>query len=329
MALYVSHGLTLGIELLGREIASHLDQLLQDLAWVRCDAAISKPSLSLRVGLDSCEIKIPQTARELFRADGFSGLELEEDFYLTDGSSTFHSRVATCAGDVSLSPSFLHKPLILQRNFWAFALLKLLRNLGIFTLHAAGVTRNGLGVLIVGSPGSGKSTLAIGLVRLGWSYLSDDGLLLRRHRDGIEALALRKNFYLNADAASDYAEIPLGEEIPDAHGGRKRKLQIEQVYPAQYVEKCDPKVLLFSRIVSDTQSALFPCDRVTALKNLLEQSGPQLFDRRTMDQQLEVLSGLVGQTECYELRAGLDLYRDPARLAHLLAGCEPDERWLD
>jgi len=329
MALYTSHGLTLKVKSCGLKTEAHLHQLLQDLSWVRNDAVGTNPSLCLKVGFDGRKVEIPTTARELFRADGFCGVEIGEDFYLTDGSSTFHHRGETAEGDVSLSPSFLEKPLILQRNFWAFALLKLLRSLSVYSLHAAGVTRNGLGMLIVGSPGSGKSTLAIGLVRLGWSYLSDDALLLRRQPNGIEALALRKSFYVNADAVSDYAEIPFGEEVPDTPGGRKRRLKIEEAYPAQYVEKCNPTVLLFSRIVSDRQSALIPCDNIAALKNLLAQSGPQLFDQKTMGKQLELLARLLRQSASYELSAGLDLYHDPGKLTQLLAGCEQDERWLD
>jgi hypothetical protein len=308
---------------------AHLEQLLEDLSWVRCYHAASKPFLNLRVGLESCKVEIPPTARELFRADGFYGMEVGEDFYLTDGSSTFHSRASTGEGDIFLSPSFSHKSPLLQRNFWAYALVKLLRTQSIFGLHGAAVMRNGLGVLIIGSPGSGKSTLAIGLIRQGWDYLSDDALLLRENSNRIEALAFRKNFYVNADAAPNYAEFPLGDEVPDSYGGTKRRLKIEEVYPAQFVEKCHPTVLLFSRIVSDRQSALIPCDRITTLKNLLAQSGPQLFDQNSMGKQLELLAQLLRQSASYELKAGLDLYHDPGKLTRLLAGCEQDGRWLD
>jgi hypothetical protein len=276
MAHYLSHGLTLKVNTSNSETASYLDQLLQDLSWARTDRVATNASIYINVGLDSCNARIPTTARELFRADGFCGFEIGDDFYLSDGSTTFHQHPPSAQGDVSLSPSFFAKPSVLQRNFWAFALIKLLRSLSIFSLHAAGVTRHGRGVLIVGSPGSGKSTLAIGLVRLGWKYLSDDALLLRDNADQLEALAFRKSFYVDTDAASDYTEIPLGGEVPDSHGGMKRRLNIEEVYPAQHEQRCDPRVLLFSRIVSDLPSLLVPVDRVIALKNLLKQCSPQL-----------------------------------------------------
>ena len=127
-------------------------------------------------------------------------------------------------------------------------------------------------------------------------------------------MALRKHFYIDADAAVSSGEIPLGEEAPDNNGRPRRRVCLEEVYPAQYMARCLPQVLLFSRIVPDAQSTLLRLDRVHALRHLLAGSGPQLFDRATMAHHLEVLKRLVQQTATYELRAGLDLYRDPMTL---------------
>ena len=62
--------------------------------------------------------------------------------------------------------------------------------------------------------------------------------------------------------------------------------------------------------------------RVDALKNLLTESGPQMFDHFTMAQHVEVLKTLLSQTKTYELQAGLDLHRDPLTLERLLAQAE-------
>ena len=43
-----------------------------------------------------------------------------------------------------------------------------------FRLHAGGVVRNGVAVLLVGPSGAGKSTLVMRLVTDGFSLLSDD-----------------------------------------------------------------------------------------------------------------------------------------------------------
>ncbi|HEX2524475.1 MAG TPA: hypothetical protein VHP35_20365 [Terriglobia bacterium] len=184
-------------------------------------------------------------------------------------------------------------------------------------------------------------------------------------------MALRKHFYVDADAAISSGEVPLREEscekiptvpelggrgsrraaldqesaalgsprgspsrmfsqlqeTPDKAGRTRRRVRLEEVYPAQYMARCSPQVLLFARIVPEAQSSLHPLDRVDALRRLLAGSGPQLFDRGTMPHHLEVLKRLIQQTATYELRAGLDLYRDPMTLVRLLNEAEGAERW--
>jgi len=328
MTLYSFHDLTLEVQQEGQETGADLDNVIQNLSWVRADTPVRQPSLRLSVRLNDHGVKIPRMSREVFRADGFCGLEKGDDFYLSDGSSLFHLQASRGQGEAQLAPSFFDKPSFLQRNFWAFGLLKLLRPIGIYCLHAAGVvSRKELGLLIIGESGGGKSTLAIGLIQQGWGYLSDDAVLLRLQPEGVEALAFRKHFYIDASTAKDYANLPLGEEVSDTAGRRKRRVRLDEAYPEQYVSECLPRLLLFSQIVPHTQSALLPLDRLSALKNLLAQSGPQLFDTGTMAQHLEVLKRLVQQTVPYELRAGRDLYRHPVTLGRLLAKAEGEREW--
>jgi hypothetical protein len=181
------------------------------------------------------------------------------------------------------------------------------------------VNQDGLGLLVVGASGNGKSTLALGLVRAGWSYLSDDALLLRPTPDGVEALALRQGLYIDAARSADYSDLPLGEEVPVTRGRQKRKVAIEEVYPGRHLDRCMPRLLVFPRIMPQNQSELVPLDPVRALKLLLAESAPQLFDTKTMARHLEVLKTLLQQSTAYELRAGIDLCRDPAKLVRLLA----------
>jgi hypothetical protein len=124
-----------------------------------------------------------------------------------------------------------------------------------------------------------------------------------------------------------YAELPCGEEAPETDGRWKRRVHLEAVYPAQQVAACLPRVLLFARIVPSAQSTLRPLDHLNALKYLLAQSGPQLFDRHTMAPHLEVLKRLVQQVTSYALHAGRDLYQQPGLLGHLLAEVTGEVPW--
>jgi hypothetical protein len=64
-----------------------------------------------------------------------------------------------------------------------------------------------------------------------------------------------------------------------------------------------------------------------ALRQLLNQSGPQLFDRWTMQTHLEVLTCLLDQAAVYELQAGLDLYEEPLRLGDLIGEVRGAVSW--
>jgi hypothetical protein len=328
MALFAFHDLTLETKHQGDVAGEDLARVLEELSWVSITETTKEPTLRLSVSDRQDGLTVPPLSKEVFRADGFSALESGDDFYVTDGFSILRLRPAQGEGSAFLAPSFWTKPALLQSNFWAFTLLKLLRPLGLHSLHSAGVVaKEKLGVLIIGPPGSGKSTLALGLIRHGWRYLSDDAVLLRFHAVEVEALALRKHFYIDASAAGSVVELPLGEEVPDNTGRLRRRVCLEETCAERYAVGCFPQVLLFSRIVPQAQSSLLPLDQVHALRHLLSASGPQLLDRKWMNPHLEVLKRLIQQTASYELQAGLDLYRNPITLVHLLNEAEGAEKW--
>jgi hypothetical protein len=319
VARFTCHGMALEVEQESPGTAFPLDRLVEGLWWVRTNDSGGQEPLRLILSQHDHAPEVPRGAQPVPGLKGFRGLAEAHQCYLTDGYSLLHLQPGQGQGYARLAPNFFARPPRLQRAFWTYGLLKLLRPLGAYWLHGAGVvSRKGTGVLIVGPSGSGKSTLTIGLIRQGWSYLSDDALLLRRQPDGIAALAWRRHASVDAGAAAAYADLPLGEETADPTGKPKRRVAIEAVYPAQHTARCLPQVLLFPRIVPHAPSALVPLDPPTALKQLLSESGPALFDHATMSPHLNILTRLLQQATPYELHAGLDLHREPGRLSQLL-----------
>jgi hypothetical protein len=328
MALHVFHDLTLEVQQDRPEVGGELAWLLQNLSFVPVSALAKQPCLRLIVHRQTRPPRLPVQAREVFRAEGLCGREYGDHFYLTEGTSLLHLQLSERQGTAQLAPAFAQQPQLLRQQFWAVGLVKLLRPLGLYGLHAAGiVTHPDGGMLLVGGSGSGKSTLTIGLVRQGCGYLSDDALLLRRQPEGIEALAFRKPFSIDVDVAAAYGDLPLGEAGGHASGKRKRWVDIQDVYPVQYRSRCRPRILLFPRIVAAAHSTVSLLDRPQALGYLLAQSGPHLFDRHTMAQHFATLKDLVQQTTPYELRAGRDLYAHPSQLLPLLHAAEGETPW--
>ncbi len=321
MTIYRFHDLTLEAHPADLVARAGLARLWSHLSWIPETERLSGNRAShFEIRLHDAIRTVPKTAAFVFQAEGFSVLESGEGLYMSDGDSVFHLQIDTGKGGAYLHPSFFLKPRSLQFKFWSYGLLRLLRSSGFYSLHAAGLKpTNGDGILIIGPSGSGKSTAALGLVRQGFCYLSDDAVLLRKTGEEITAFALRKHFFLDSSAASNHSDLTLGEEIPDDQGGRRRRIHVEDAYPAQQISKCIPRVLLFSTIVPEKQSALRPLTPVAALKLLLEASGSQLFDRPTMTSHMETLRQLLRQTTSYCLDAGSDLLTDPSQLIRLVA----------
>ena len=188
-----------------------IDRLLEELSWAAIRNSSYKPALYLSVRSNSGRFRIPQICREVLRTDDFLGFELDDNFFLTDGSSVFHLRPQLGEACAWVVPGFFRKPAMTQANFWCFGLLKLLRPLGIYSLHAAALASE-----------SRRRSAPCGTIRKrqvdashrinssGWSYLSDDAVLLRHGSEGVEALACRRSFYIDAVRAEDYSDFCLG-----------------------------------------------------------------------------------------------------------------------
>ena len=320
MAGYLLHDLTLEVESDDEGAGRELERVLDSLSWRRTEVPAAPASLSFSIRRDGGEHEVPASARPVLHAEDYRGFEADEDYYLTDGATLLHIRALERRAEVFLASSFFSRSADSRHQFWMFALVKLLQELEIYSLHAAGlVAPDGAGLLVVGDSGSGKSTLTIGLIHRGWGYLSDDAVLLRRRPTGVEALALRRHFYIDASASGRYVGFSLGDEIADKRGGGRRRVGVEEAFPAQRAASCFPTCLLFSRIVRRATTELVSVETSAALGRLLAQCARQAFERRATSRQLVVLKELLRQARFYDLEAGSDLHENPVILEELLA----------
>src|SRR5688572_26925826 len=161
MDLYVLHD-EVALELADERPGCRRDllDLLGDLSFVRAPglAALRRVSFAIRPSVGACAV--PVGGHALLQSDPLQITEVGDDVYVTEGASLFHVQPAHRRATAQIAPSFAERPLQLRHRFWAYGVVKLLRQRGLYGLHAAGVaTPRGENLLIVGPSGSGKSTM--------------------------------------------------------------------------------------------------------------------------------------------------------------------------
>ncbi|MEF8866387.1 MAG: hypothetical protein V5A20_11560 [Salinibacter sp.] len=202
----------------------------------------------------------------------------------------------------------------------ALSLAILLRAHGWFPLHAAGLTREGRGVLLTARSGSGKTTTALSLVRKGWGYLSDDTVLLRSEDSRIRAYSFRRDFCVDPGLAAHFPELD-GPEWPSApNDASKWRVDPGRIYLGQPTATCTPALVVLPTLANASESSVEPVGTKAALEQLLNQGGFFLTPGSdTADDHLTVLRRLIDQARTYRLHAGRDVLEEPRTVQALLA----------
>lgn len=216
------------------------------------------------------------------------------DFYLVLGDTLIHLQHGTPVTiDVSLSELPVAGDTMLARAT-SFAVCAGLRRFGLFDLHSAGVVdpHDGKGVLIVGPSGSGKSTLAVQLAKAGWSYLSDDELLLSLEDGAVEARGFRSFFAMST-----------GEEGESF----KHCFEPDTVFGARRTPQVLPRLVLFTRLNNESESRLNKLTQTETMTRLIRACPWATYDTAVASANLEVLSALARQATGFDLAAGRDL----------------------
>ncbi len=189
----------------------------------------------------------------------------------------------------------------------SFAVCAALRRFGLFDLHSAAIVepRTGKGVLIIGPSGSGKSTLTYQLAAAGWSYLSDDEVLLSLNDDEVEARGFRSFFALR-DAANAGSRAFRNIFEP---AGVFSSTRTEQVVPAS---------VLFTKVSGEEDSRIRRITQAETMTRLIRACPWATYDTAVAGANLELLSRLARQVSGFDLAAGTDLL-EPGRAAELLS----------
>jgi hypothetical protein len=280
-------------------IESHdreLRNLIVDLfaGWQLTPVSLPDRSPDIRISLSFTEAQqsVPRDLDQFEIAEGGKCYTGATELYLEIGSALIHLENGS---PVSVEVSFSELPRegdSLLGRVVSFAVCAALRRYGLFEMHSAGMVEpeSGNGVLIIGPSGSGKSTLALELVKAGWSYLSDDELLLSLVEGVVEARGFRSFF-----------------AVSEAGSRLKHCFEPEHVLGSKRTEHAVPGLLLFIHLNGSSRSVISALTQPETMTRLLRSCPWATYDKSIANANLELLSTLVRQARGFDLSAGRDL----------------------
>ncbi len=225
--------------------------------------------------------------------------------------------------DVWLSADTPAKHPLALNNVILYAVQAALRRAGLYQFHAGCVISDNdrTAFLLVGGSGCGKSTLTATLVSCGWSFVSDDNLLLLDSAAGIEAWALRRYFTFD-QATFDACNLTdfkksIGGHVP----GKTEKFRFyaREAFPGRFVPTCLPGAILFPTISGEPKSRIEPLRQEDVLARLILQCPWATCDAAAAPLHLQALAQLARQTRSYTLFAGRDVFETPTSIPALIA----------
>ena len=289
-AFYAVAGRLLSIESLSLELRNLIVDLFA--GWQLTPVSLPDRSPDIRINF-SCGKELSQSIpRHLDQFDIADGGKCYTDgagLYLDLGGPVVHIENGST---VSVKVSFPELPRLgdpLLGRAGSFAVCAALRRYGMFDLHSAGVIEpeSGKAVLIIGPSGSGKSTLTLQLVQVGWSYLSDDELLLSLKDGAVEARGFRSFFAISEPGAQlKRCFEPLGSS------------RVVQAYPG---------FLFLINLNGESRSRLSKLTQTETMQRLIRACPWATYDRSIAGANLKLLSALARQAHGFDFAAGRDL----------------------
>lgn len=196
---------------------------------------------------------------------------------------------------------------------------QLLKECGLFPLHAAGLVKEGRSCLFLGRSGSGKSTLTLHLVKNGYGLLSDDTVFLREKAGRIEALSFPEEINVSEQTMKLIPELSRVQNFTVNELRNKSSFSIEELYPGCVVDKSEPALMVFPQIAEVESTTVAPMSRTEALA-LAMRYGYFFLDPSTTGRHFEILSLLARQTRCFRLNSGSDQEELGRTVDRLLTG---------
>ena len=229
----------------------------------------------------------------------------------TDAIAEIHSTLPEAT--LWLSPAALSRFESSQRSFLLATLVFLLRRLGWYHVHGATlIDPRGRGWLIAGDSNCGKSTTTALLATRGWQVGTEDIGFIVQDGDHIVSRGMSAPIALR-DGGRDLLGLPGG--TPLLRTEPKTGFWPEELGTA-WAPCVRPEIIAFPRIGERTRVERAPT--LVALREVVKWSMWVLYEQAFAQEHLDVLGRLAGQSRCFNLTLGPDLFDNPDMLESMV-----------
>ena len=166
-------------------------------------------------------------------------------------------------------------------------------------IHAGGVVRGGIAVALPAAMESGKSTLTAGLVRAGFSYLTDEAVLLDWETRTV--IPFPKPISLDPGSWSLFSELEPDAPLPPGFKDSQWHIPPDAIRAASVAAPCRIRYFVFPEYAEGATTRLTRLRRAEATIELSKNTFR--FNERPR-RSLEALVGAVQDADCYRLDVG-------------------------
>jgi hypothetical protein len=220
---------------------------------------------------------------------------------------------ATRHVSVSYSTAEPDPAALLSQAFFTIPLAEMLKQFGLFMVHAAGMSLAGKGLLVAGQSGAGKTTLTLALLRGGFEFLADDTVFLTGKN---RIMAFPDECAITAQTAEFFPELQLLQGVTKTNGTPKHPFCVSRLFGIKPCWECLPQVIVFPKPSPVRQSILTPMPKADALIELM--CNVLRTEPHASQAHLDALATLVKSCQCYRLQTGRDFDHLPTLLKSVM-----------
>jgi len=166
-------------------------------------------------------------------------------------------------------------------------------------VHAGGVARHGAAVVLPAAMESGKSTLTAGLVRAGFSYFTDEAVML--DWETLAVIPFPKPISLDPGSWPLFPELEPDAPLPSGFKQDQWHIPPDAIRPGAVGASCPVRYVVFPKYTEGATTQLIPLRRAEATVEFAKNTFR--FNEQPR-RSLDTLAAVVSEAECYRLDVG-------------------------